>query len=336
MRKKVILLVNTGTPDKPEVKQVRRFLSEFLNDSRIIDLPWVLRKILVNLVIIPFRVRRSARLYRKLWTPNGAPLLLNMENLILKLRIRIGENHTIYGAMRYGNPSLKEVLQKIKNISADEIIIIPLFPQYASSTTGSVNSLILKQISKWNIIPAITFTGQFYSHPAFLNVFTKQIKKYNPESFDHVLFSYHGLPLSHIKEIHNGKYEADCNCKIKLPDYGTFCYKAACYETTRLLAQRLNLNQESYSTTFQSRLSKNWLSPFTDATIVELANKKIRRLLIVAPAFVADCLETLVEIKEEYGELFKKSGGEELVLVESLNDSDEWADVIIEIVDDRQ
>jgi ferrochelatase len=179
--------------------------------------------------------------------------------------------------------------------------------------------------------PAVKITGQFYSHPAFIEAFASQIKKYDPHKYDHVLFSFHGLPLRHIQKSHPEVDYVTCNCENELPAHGAFCYKATCFETTRLLTKRLNLVAGSYSVSFQSRLSKNWLTPFTDKRLEELIAAGKKKVLIVAPSFVADCLETIVEIGEEYKTLFKQLGGEELTLVESLNDNDDWIDAIITI-----
>lgn len=336
MKKKIILLINTGTPDKPETKEVRKFLFRFLNDRRVIDLPWLAQKLLVNLVIVPFRSPVSTRLYKRLWTKEGSPLLVNLKSLIVKVNSRLDNDSIVYGAMRYGNPSLKSTLKMVRNEHADEITILPLFPQYASSTTGSVHQLIMEEIKTWAIIPKIIFISQFYSNPAFLKVFADRIQQYKPESFDHVLFSYHGLPLRQIAKIHRGHNSENCDCSLRMPSIGTFCYKATCYDTTRLLTGYLKLDPEKYSTAFQSRLSANWLSPFTDSTLSELAKRKVKRVLVVAPSFVSDCLETKIEIEADYAKLFKEAGGEELVMVESLNDSDEWADAIIKIVNEQQ
>ncbi len=331
MQKKILLIINTGTPEKPETRYVRRYLSEFLNDKRIIDLPWVLRKILVNLIIVPFRAPRSAMLYQKLWTPQGSPLLYNLNNLVAKLQKLLKNDYKVYAAMRYGKPSLTEILRNLQKNQPEQIIVFPLFPHYASSTTGSINELIINEISKWNVIPEIRFTGQFYSHPLYINVIAGKIKSYNESSFDHILFSYHGLPLKHIRKIHAADNITDCECNVKFPDDATFCYKATCYETSRLIAEKLSISTEKYSTSFQSRFSKDWLDPFTDEVLKSLVHKGKKRVLIVAPSFVADCLETLIEIKDEYQNLFKEEGGEEIVFVESLNDMDDWADALIKI-----
>jgi len=333
MNKNVLLIVNTGTPDRPEVSAVRKFLSEFLNDKRVIDLPWILRKILVNLIIVPFRASRSTRLYRKVWTVNGSPLLVNLNVLAAELSKRLKDKFQVYGAMRYGNPSLKGILRELKDNPPEKIVVFPLYPHYASSTTGSVSELIMNEIQTWSTIPEIIFSGQFYSNPYYVNALLNQIKKYDPGNFDHILFSYHGLPLSHIQRIHPGQTCSSCKCDEYFPDNGTFCYRATCYETTRILAKDLGLSEKKFSTSFQSRLSKNWLGPVTDDTIIKLAGEGVKKILVVAPSFVADCLETIVEINEEYQILFKKEGGEELKVADSLNYNEEWVEAIIKIAD---
>jgi ferrochelatase len=332
MKNKVIILVNTGTPDKPEKKYVRKFLSEFLNDPRVIDLPWIIRKLLVDLVIVPFRTGKSTRLYRRLWTPDGSPLLSNMQKLAAKLRVLTGQEYTVTGAMRYGNPSLKDALKKLRYQQVDELVIFPLFPQYASSTTGSVHEYVMKEISRWNNIPETRMTGQFYSHQSFISAFAAQIRKYDTVKYDHVLFSYHSLPLKHIQAVHPALDQTGCICKNHLPGFGTSCYKAVCYETTRLLAGALELPEGKYSTSFQSRFARKWLGPFTDQVLEELAMSGKKKILFVAPSFVADCLETIVEI-DEYRDIFRNlGGGEELMLVDSLNDNDDWVKAVIEII----
>ena len=331
MKNRVLLLVNTGTPDKPEVKEVRRFLSEFLNDKRVIDLPWLFRKILVNLIIVPFRAPKSTKLYKRLWTVNGSPLLHNLNNLVTKVQSRLTARYKVIGVMRYGNPSLIELLNDMKNNPPDELIVFPLYPHYASSTTGSVIELTADHLKTWDKAPELKHIGQFYSHPEYLNAMAKHIGKYSPDKFDHILFSYHGLPLSHIQKIHPETDCSKCNCDKNFPVDGALCYKAVCYEATRLLATKLNLSSEKFSISFQSRLTKKWMSPFTDETLIQLARSGSKKVLIIAPSFVADCLETTIEIKEEYHKLFKEQGGEEIITVESLNDNDYWADSVIRI-----
>jgi ferrochelatase len=333
MVNKAFLIVNTGTPDKPRKKEVGRFLYEFLNDRRVIDLPWVLQKLLVNLVIIPFRLSKSTRLYQRLWTGNGSPLLIYLLSLTNKLQHKLKGKYQVYSAMRYGTPSLSVILDKIKKKNVSEIVVFPLYPQYASSTTGSVIEGVLNEIKKWLVIPAVRIIDQFYNHPSFIRAFTDQIASCNPSRYDHIIFSYHGLPDSHLNKVHPSVPVSVCACEKGMPEHGMHCYKATCYETTRLLARSLNLPEEKYSVGFQSRLSKNWLCPFTDEIIIKLAAKGTKKILVAAPSFVADCLETIVEIEGEYREIFMEKGGEELKLAASLNDSDPWVNSIIEIAD---
>ncbi len=330
--RKALLLVNVGTPEKPEPKAVRKFLTAFLNDKRVIDIPWLFRKILVNLIIIPFRVKNSTALYKKLWTPEGSPLLLYLLGLKDKLNQRLQGKYDVYACMRYGDPSLKDELAQLQKGNTDEIIVLPLFPQYASSTTGSVTEKIFEIIKKWEAIPNIRVIERFYSHPAFISAFAGQIAKYNPQGFDHIIFSYHGLPLSQIRKIHPNNNCSGCSCEQSMPECGIWCYKANCYETTRLLVQALNIPEPKFSVAFQSRLTRNWLSPFTDELIKEQAKKGNANILVVAPSFVADCLETIVEIEMDYKQLFIQHGGRSLTLVKSLNDWDEWASAIAEII----
>jgi len=329
--RKAIVIVNVGTPDKPDIRPVRKYLTEFLNDKRVIDLSWLTRKILVNLIIIPFRIRKSTALYKKLWTEEGSPLLKYMHSLVDKLKRLAPENTDIYGSMRYGSPSLASVLEKLAADSSTEIIILPLYPQYALSTTGSVTDLVNSLAEKHENFPPYKIIEQFWAHPSFIDAFAGQINKYSPGRFDHIIFSYHGLPLRQVNKVHPGHNSRKCICEEKMPAWGDKCYKAACYGTSRLLAARLQLDNSRISTAFQSRLTKNWLAPFTDETLADLARSGASRVLVVAPSFVADCLETIVEIGEEYKELFIEQGGKELVMVESLNDSTPWAEGILDI-----
>jgi protoporphyrin/coproporphyrin ferrochelatase len=332
MDRKAVLLVNTGTPDSPGKPQVRRYLSEFLNDPYVIDLPWLARKLLVNFIIVPFRTAKSSRLYRKLWTSEGSPLKINLEKLVLKVSEAAGSNFMVAGAMRYGNPSLESELEKLRKSGISELTILPLYPQYASSTTGSVKKLVDHNISSWQVKPRVNYISQFHSDPAFIAAFAEVIDRYDPGQFDHILFSYHSLPWRHIDRIHPTVDHRTCNCETEMPVHGRFCYRAACFETTRLLTDFLKIDKERHSTSFQSRFSSKWIGPFTDTVVKDLAANGKKRVLVVAPSFVADCLETIVEIGEGYASLFREHGGEELVLAESLNHSDQWVRSVIKIV----
>lgn len=327
-----VLLINLGTPDEPTVGAVRRYLFQFLNDKRVMDIPWIFRKILVNLIIVPFRAPKSTKLYKQLWTKEGSPLLTNTLQLKEKLQVKMDNEAKIFMAMRYQNPSLKDTLNTIRKEGYSKITVLPLFPHYASSTTSSVIEAVWDEVRNWNVIPSIQTINQFYDHPSFINAFAKRILAYNLDDYDFVLFSYHGIPMSQTDRIHPHITTTKCNCDKEMPEHGKFCYRATCYQTTRLLVERLGLSADRYTTSFQSRLSDYWLKPFTDTTLTELSQKGIKRVLVVAPAFVADCLETIVEIDYEYKELFIANGGEKLTMVESLNADDAWVDAVKDII----
>ena len=331
-KKTAVILINVGTPDKPTVKAVRRYLSEFLNDRRVIDIPLVLQKILVNLIIVPFRAPKSTKLYLRLWTDKGSPLLYYSEQVQSELQKKLDSKADVFMAMRYGNPSIGKALSAIQKGNYDRVVIFPMFPQYASSTNGTAIQAVIDQIRQWNTIPEIHAVNQFYDHPAFLDAFTERIQSYKPENFDHVVFSYHGLPNRHLEKNHPEESITTCNCETALPKFGKFCYKATCYQTTRELASRLGLKSGQYSVSFQSRLSNNWMTPFTDQNLISRAKQGSKNILVVAPAFVADCLETTVEIGWEYKEMFIENGGENLQMVESLNDSHRWISAMEEIL----
>lgn len=330
--KKAVLLLNVGTPDKPEVKSVRKYLSEFLNDPFVIDLPWLLRKILVNLIIVPFRAPKSTKLYQQLWEKEGSPLLTNAFKLQKKLTEEIGREHTVFLAMRYGNPSIDKALKEISNRNFEELIVIPLFPHYAASTTETAFREVTKLAKKYAQLPKIRFVEQFYDHPDFLKAWGEKAKSYSFDDYDHIVFSYHGLPLSHIQKSHPDRSIVSCSCDLEMPAYGRKCYRATVYETTRLLATEFGLEKNQYSVSFQSRLNKNWLSPFTDELLLDLLSQGKKKILLFAPSFVADCLETKVELNIEYAELFKNAGGEKLEVVESLNDSAEWVEALHHLI----
>lgn len=334
MNKKIgVLLIQLGTPDSPSVKDVRKYLSEFLYDARVIDIPYLIRKMLVNLIIVPFRAPKSAKIYQRLWTKDGSPLLYYTQSLADKVQSVLPDNYKVHLAMRYQNPSMQSVLEEMKKSNYDKIIILPLFPQYASATSGSAIERAMDIIKNWWVIPEVNAVGQFYDDEGYLNTIIEQAKKYDVGSYDHILFSYHGLPVRQVDKVYvDGKPCSDHNCENEITDDNKFCYKAVCYATTRLLAKKLNIPTEKYTVCFQSRLDKKWLEPFADKTVLEQAKKGAKRLLVFSPAFVADCLETTIEIGHEYKILFKQNGGEQLDLVESLNDHPLWVNSVKEIL----
>jgi ferrochelatase len=332
-KRTAVLLINVGSPKKAEKKYVKKFLKEFLNDKEVIDIPWLLRKILVNFVIVPFRSEKSTALYKRLWTKNGSPLIYFSQNIREKLNKITNNNTDIFYGMRYGEPSISDSLKKIKKGNFSKLIIFPLYPQYSTSTTKSAINAVLKIINAWENIPETKIIKQFYNHTKYIEALCAKINEYNIKEYDHIIFSYHGLPIRHINKIHPNIHENECNCAKQMPEHGHFCYKACCYETTRIIAKKLKLKNNIYSSSFQSHLSNKWTKPFTSDIIIEKAKKGYKKLLIVAPSFVSDCLETSVEIAYDYNYLFRTNGGQKLQLVESLNDSDKWVDSLKDIIE---
>ena len=333
MAKTCVLLINLGTPDSPSVKDVRKYLFEFLNDPRVIDINPIARFFLVNFIIVPFRAPKSAKIYKELWTDEGSPIMIYGESVKEKLLKELGNDFEVELAMRYKNPSLDEVCARMEKRGYENIIILPLFPQYASASTGSAIEKAMKLISKWWVIPEIKIISQFYDDENYLNCVIEQSKKYNLADYDHILFSYHGLPERQVDKVYSdGKPCKDHKCEDEINEDNKYCYKATCYATTRMLAQKLNLPKERYTVCFQSRLDKDWLEPFSDKVVEEWAKKGAKKLLVFSPAFVADCLETTGEIGIEYQKLFKEKGGEIVQLVESLNDHPMWIETLKKLV----
>lgn len=325
-----------GTPDAPTPSAVGRYLREFLGDGRVIDIPWLGRKILVNGIIAPTRKFKSAKEYKKVWTDEGSPLLLHAIALKEKLQERFkGDEITIEMAMRYQSPSMKSVLDKMNLENYDRIVVVPLYPQYASASTGSTMQEAMELIAKWYVIPEVTVISQFWDDDGYLNAFVKRAQEFDLTSYDKILFSYHGLPERQVDKVYEDRQCSNHSCEDEINEENKFCYKATCYATTRALAEKLNIPEDHYTVCFQSRLDKKWLRPFSDEVIEDLGKEGKKRILVFSPAFVADCLETTVEIGSEYLEIFQEHGGEELHLVKSLNSEDYWVDGLEGIIRKR-
>jgi ferrochelatase len=339
MKKKTgVLLIQLGTPDSPSTRDVARYLGEFLNDPRVIDLPWLVRKILVNGIIVPFRSPKSAKIYRELWAlGNGeSPLLSHTRATRDALAMRFkDEDVTIEFAMRYRKPSLEKTLERMRLANYSRLVIIPLFPQYASASTGSAIEHVLKIVSGWWVIPEISIINQFFDEPAFIDAVADRAKAFRLEDYDHILFSYHGLPERQVDKVYPEGRCTDRDCEHQFTSENQFCYKAACYETSKRLAERLGLSDDRFTTCFQSRLNGKWIEPFADGVIRDWAARDAKRLLIFSPAFVADCLETLIEIGVEYQALFQEHGGEKVQLVPSTNDHPRLIDGLEKLVRGR-
>ncbi len=326
-----VLLINLGTPDSPKTSDVRKYLSEFLNDPRVIDINPIGRFILVNGIIVPFRSSRSAKLYQHIWTAEGSPLLTNSIKMKVLLQKELGDKYVVELGMRYQSPSLESALDKLRLAQVDNIIMIPLYPQYASSSTGSSVAEAIRLIQNWEVTPSLKIISKFYDNPDFIAACVDVAKKYQIDDYDFVIFSYHGLPERHINK-GSAHYGAN-SCKLgsccdSITEKNQYCYRANCFETTRQLVKHLNIPDGKYETTFQSRLDDKWIKPYSDRVIAQKAKEGKKKILVFSPAFVADCLETIYEIGTEYNEIFKKHGGEKIQLVESLNDNAKWIDAL--------
>jgi len=326
--KKGILLVNLGTPDSPSVPDVRRYLNEFLMDGRVIDIPAWRRFFLVRGIIVPFRAPNSAKLYRAIWDQEtGSPLLhysLLQQRL---LQERLGDEYHVELAMRYQNPSIVSALANLKPMNLESLRIVPLFPQYASASTGSVIDKVMELMHSWHTFPEISIVNDFYDNELMIDVFTENARKHDPGAYDHILFSYHGLPVRQLNDVApDGTHRCEtAGCRERIDEHNRYCYVAQCYATTRLLAEKIGVGPDRYTVCFQSRLGKTpWVQPYTTDVLKTVAANGSKRLLVLCPAFVADCLETIYEIGTEYATDFKALGGEHVQLVESLNDHPRW------------
>ena len=328
--KTAILLLNLGTPDSPSRWHVASYLKQFLSDPRVIDIPWLARKILVNCIIVPFRSGNSSKLYKAIWDKQtGSPLLKHTLDLQQKLQAAVGDEIKVEMAMRYKSPSMDSVLEQMRKDGYHKIIVFPLFPQYASSSTGSALQRFMEIVSQWWVIPEIKIISQYFDNEDFINCIVNRGKNYDLTQYDHIIFSYHGLPERQVDKVYNDGYLCkDHDCEQAVTETNYYCYKAACYETTKAVVAKLNIPEDKYTVSFQSRLSKKWLTPFSDQVIEDLAKNGAKKVLVFSPAFTADCLETIYEIGTEYQEIFHQHGGEKIQLVESLNSGDDWVQAI--------
>lgn len=326
--KKGVLLVQLGTPDAAATPEVQRYLTEFLMDGRVMDIPYLSRTLLVKGIIVPRRAANSAATYKTIWDENtGSPLMYY--SLLQKemLQAELGEEYHVELAMRYQNPSIESALKKMEGMLLESIKVVPLFPQYASATTGSVIEKVMEIMRKWQYFPSVSFVNSYCENEDMVAVFAENGKKHNIDEFDHILFSYHGLPVRQLGKVDpTGELKCpDAGCDACRKELNTFCYLSQCYATTRAISSKLGLAPDRFTVCFQSRLGKTpWIQPYTSDVLHDLAQKGVKKLLVFSPAFVADCIETLDEIQVEYADEFKALGGEEVVMVESLNDNPRW------------
>lgn len=337
-KKTGVLLIQLGTPDSPKNKDVRKYLKEFLMDPRVIDIPFFSRLLLVRGIIVPFRTPKSAKIYKELWDlgEGKSPLLTYTERVTKLVQERFGsENVRVEMAMRYQNPSMDVVLERMRKANYEQLVIIPLFPQYASASTGSAVDKAMEIIKKWWVIPEVKIVSQFYDHDGYIDSIVARASEFNLASYDKVMFSYHGLPERQVDKVYENGLCKDHSCESEITDDNKYCYKATSYATTRLIAEKMGIPEDQYMVSFQSRLDEKWIQPFSDKVIAEWGKNGVKRVLAFSPAFVADCLETLIEIGEEYQGIFEANGGEKVQLVPSSNDHPRFIDCIEDLVRQR-
>jgi protoporphyrin/coproporphyrin ferrochelatase len=324
--KKGIVLMNLGSPDSTAVKDVRRYLKQFLMDERVIDIPYLARYILINGIIVPFRAPKSAEAYKTIWTKEGSPLVVLTKQLQQALQQQVSVPVEV--AMRYGNPTMEAAFDNLikKNPGLDEVLAIPLYPHYAMSSFETAVEYA-KEIHAAKKYPfKLTFLKPFYNEPNYIHALAENMRPYLEQEYDHILFSYHGVPARHIRKSDTTGCHclaaADC-CEKESAAHAT-CYRHQVFTTTKLVMQELNIPKEKYSISFQSRLGKGWLEPFTDIRLEEMPKEGIKKLLILCPAFVSDCLETLEEINDRGKESFMSAGGEAYTMIPCLNTNPLW------------
>ena len=310
-----VLVCNLGTPASYKTKDVRTFLRQFLSDGRVVEIPKIIWWFILNGLILTLRPSKSAKLYKSVWTKEGSPLLVLSKKLIEKIKLMSGDHCEVELAMRYGNPSMEDALLSLKNKNCRKLIVLPMFPQYSGTTTGSIFDEVTRVLSKWRWVPSLNFVNSYHDNDDYIDALADsisgQIKKASPQK---IVFTYHGIPKRNF-------------------DLGD-PYQCYCQKTTRLVAEKLNLKEDDYMTTFQSRFGPaEWLKPYTSDTMEALPSNGIKNVLVVAPAFSVDCLETIEEIDQENKEIFLKAGGEKFTYVPCLNDSDGQVNFFKKLID---
>jgi len=328
-KKTGLLLLNLGTPDAATIPAVRCYLREFLSDPYVIDLPALLRWMLLNIIILPFRTRQSTHAYQQIWTKQGSPLLIHSNNLAKQLQLLVNEAHYCVAlGMRYGQPNLESAMIRLLSQGVEAIKVIPLYPQYSEATTGSSIEKVKTLIQKHKRTIPIQFINDFHDHPHYIMAKAQLIKNtLSGKKIDKILFSYHGLPKRSIHKVCSQKECNDFkkNCPRTVGEYNSKCYRAQCYATSYQLAKQLGLKSSQYIVTFQSRLGKvPWITPYTDLVLNELAQQGLKKIAVVCPSFIVDCLETLEEIDIRAQLQWREQGGVELIRVPCLNDDATW------------
>lgn len=338
MTNHALLLINLGSPDSPDVEAVRRYLNQFLMDPYVIDIPWPLRRLLVSLILIK-RPEQSAHAYGSIWWDQGSPLVELTRRLQAQVATRWGHG-PVEIAMRYGEPSIDRVLRNLVQRGVETVTLAPLYPQFADSTITTAVERAREVVKAEGLNLKLKVLAPFYDEPSYVDALVDSARPWLEHDFDHLLLSFHGLPESHIRKLlpkgsKHSLRDADC-CRNASAAERAVCYRGQCIRTAQAFAERMGLPDDKWSVSFQSRLGKNkWIEPYTEARLDALAAKGVKRLLVMCPAFVADCIETLEEIGIRGAEQFREAGGEELVLVPCLNDNPQWADALTALCETR-
>lgn len=325
MSDNAVLLVNLGSPDSTSVSDVRRYLREFLSDDRVIDAPKLIQQFVLNCFILPRRPKKSAEAYRSIWQPEGSPLIISSKKLQSLLAQEV--NCSVELAMRYGSPSIPEAIARLKAANTKNLFLVPLYPHYAMSSYETVVVRVMEEVREQFPSLNVTTLQPFYKDEAYIDALHQSAQPYLEQGYDHLLFSYHGIPVRHLNKADSSK--AHCNvvpncCTTCSPAHST-CYKAQTIATTHAFAKKAAIPASKYTISFQSRLgSEPWLQPYTDETLEQLAKSGVKKLAVMTPAFVADCLETLEEIAEEGKETFLEAGGKEFIMIPCLNEHPAW------------
>ena len=327
-----ILLINLGTPDSPSVADVRRYLSEFLSDPYVIDIPAPLRWLLLNCIILRTRPKKSAAAYQQIWHEDGSPLLINTRNFCNSLKEAVVGKFEVVFAMRYGKPTIESSLKELQERGCDKVTVLPLYPQYALSTTTSSIEKTLEVLDQIHYHPDIQFINSFYDDTGFISAYAHHIRLFlGNQKPDMLLMSFHGLPERHIKKV-NCQYTKNCNTPLPCPainEKNELCYRAQCYATAHAISHQLALDKKQYAVSFQSRLGRTpWIQPYTDEVLTQLREQGCENLAVACPSFVSDCLETLEEIGIRLREQWLAHGGKSFTLIPCLNDNNEWVEAL--------
>lgn len=331
---KAIVLMNLGSPDSTSVKDVRRYLNEFLMDKRVIDIPWLQRTLLVKGIITPFRASKSAHAYSTIWTKEGSPLIVITKQL--QKAVQALTDYPVEIAMRYGNPSPADafdaLVKQYKELK--EVILVPLYPHYAMASYETAVEYAKELHLKNNYSFTLDIVPPYFNNPGYINALCESMRPYLQQDFDHLLFSYHGIPGRHLHNKNKTAIQA-CIQQQQYTDNSEHknCYRYEVFETTKLVAEALQLPKEKYSISFQSRLGKGWLEPFTDIRLEQMPKEGIKKLLIISPAFVSDCLETLEELEIRGKEIFMEAGGESYQMIPCLNTNEKWVKTIVDLAE---